>query len=1250
MGLVYRALDEATGDTVAVKVLHPGQTGERFLREAAVLSTLAHPAIVRYVAHGETERGRLYLAMEWLAGRTLSEHLAERPLTIKETLTVAARVASGLAAAHREGVVHRDVKPSNVFVVNGSLADAKLIDFGVARRRLDPHFTEAGLLIGTLAYMSPEQASGDRNPEPASDVFSLGSLLYRAVSGEHPFKGGDATVILAKVLLDEPAPLSRLVPNIPAPFEQLLTDMLHKRPDDRPANAAAVEARLRSMSIGNISEPPPAALGSEERRAVWVALVGGGEPEDTETRELRLSQPELAPNTRAAAMVASHGGSWHVLADGTGVATFFVTETDHGAAAARAAMALVALFGDRPLALSLGLGVVGQRGPIGSALDRAVTTLAGARPGEVRVDAETARVLGPRRTVRTSDGRHRLGSESTPPDTARLFLGRATEFVGRERELVALEALYDECASEPVARAALVLGDAGVGKSRLRYELALRLTEHELPSTVLLGRSDSLSAGNPFGLLRHALRRSAELFDGEPAELSREKLLRRVTRSMGDSDHAREVVAFLGELSGVPFPLSFAEALAPARADATRMGDGIRGAWLDFVAAECGARPLVILLEDLHWGDRPSVNLIDAALAAHPELPLLVIAFARPTVDETLTKPWVERGAQTLRLRPLHRGAATQLSRSVLGASATEETIARIVDLADGNAFFLEELIRTVADGHSELPASVVGMVQNRLDTLPTNARRILRAASVFGMRFWQSGAEHLTGQHHDAAALEELAGRELVSRRPQSAFPGQAEYAFRHSMVREAAYATLTEEDRALGHRMAGEWLERAGEVESLVLAEHYRRGGELPRAAHFYAAAAERALEGHDLTATLERAELALTCGPDAALRGRLRQLAAQAHLWRGEYLQGERAAEEAARLLERGSTSWFSALSDACSCSSSLEHGDALANAAELAADATALDEDARAAQIMCLSRAASGYLKAGRRADAARLVEKMDALCPAVRSLSATAWTHHARSAVAYFAGEQSAFRKELSSALSAFDATGETRAATNTRVNLGFMEMTLGNYETAESLLRQALATTERLGLASVRAYALHNLGHIRAECGAPAEAIALQRQAIAIAERHGEGILEGSARAYLALAACRDGQLSLAETESRRASKILEKIPGLLPLALATLARVLLARGSAAAALAEARRAHDLAGEHGTPEDTESLVALVLAQAQLENGLESDARRTLEHGARSLLRRAERVGEKNVLERVSDNAELLALARAHGAA
>ncbi len=778
MGLVYRAHDEETGDTVAVKVLHPGQTGERFLREAAVLSTLKHPAIVRYVAHGEADLGRLYLAMEWLEGRTLSELLAQRSLTVEEGLTLALRVAAGLAAAHRQGVVHRDVKPSNVFLPEDSLAEAKLIDFGVARHRLDPHFTEAGLLIGTLAYMSPEQASGERNPEPASDVFSLGSTLFRALTGEHPFKGGDATAILAKVLLDEPPPLHEVVAEMAPDFEALIAEMLAKNPLARPQNGAEVEKRLRAVDIWARGAPAPATLGTDEQRAEWIVLVGGGEPEDTETRELRLSQPELAPSVRAASIVLSNGGRWHVLADGTGVASFSASAGDQGAHAVRAAFALSELLPDRPMCLTLGLGVVGRRGPMGAALDRAVRTLAGAAPGEVRLDEETAGALGPRRTSRAPDGRFRLGREARPLDAARLFLGRSTECVGRERELIALEALFDECVSEPVARAALIIGEAGLGKSRLRYELLLRLAEHETQSAVLLGRADSLSAGSPFGLLRHALRRSAELFDGEPIETSREKLRARVSRNVKDTTLAQEVAAYLGELAGVPFDSNATGSLAAARADPTRMGDSIRGAWLDFVGAECGDKPLVIVLEDLHWGDRPSINLIDAALAAHAELPLLVVALARPEVEVTLPKLWAERAVQEIRLRPLHRAAAGRLARSVLGPEIGEETIARIVELAEGNAFFLEELIRAVAEGRSDLPPSVVGVVQARLDELEPDARRLLRAASIFGMRFWQSAVERLTGRERGAESvsllLEELSARELISRRPTAAFPGR--------------------------------------------------------------------------------------------------------------------------------------------------------------------------------------------------------------------------------------------------------------------------------------------------------------------------------------------------------------------------------------------------------------------------------------------------------------------------------------------
>jgi len=148
MGVVYRARDRTSGDVVAVKVLHQDQRPDRFLREAAVLAELSHPAVVRYVAHGVTSKGQVYLAMEWLEATSLSSLIANRRLAFPECLTLLRRVCAGLAIAHQLGVVHRDLKPANILVPDGALAQAKLIDFGIARRRFDPRITERGLLIG----------------------------------------------------------------------------------------------------------------------------------------------------------------------------------------------------------------------------------------------------------------------------------------------------------------------------------------------------------------------------------------------------------------------------------------------------------------------------------------------------------------------------------------------------------------------------------------------------------------------------------------------------------------------------------------------------------------------------------------------------------------------------------------------------------------------------------------------------------------------------------------------------------------------------------------------------------------------------------------------------------------------------------------------------------------------------------------------------------------------------------------------
>ena len=248
MGVVFRGMDRESGGLVAVKVLKGNEGAERFRREVRVLSGLRHPGIVGYLSHGQVQDD-LYLVMEWLEGEDLGTRLAAVEVGIDDAVGVALQIASALAAAHAQGIIHRDIKPSNVFLCDWRLDRAKLLDYGIARLIGSSSFTETGSVVGTPAYMPPEQARGERSLDPSADVYALGALLFHCLTGRPPFEAETLQGLLVSVM-QKPAP--RVGERLPVPpgLDALVSRMLDKDPRRRPPDGEAVLRELSALGRG----------------------------------------------------------------------------------------------------------------------------------------------------------------------------------------------------------------------------------------------------------------------------------------------------------------------------------------------------------------------------------------------------------------------------------------------------------------------------------------------------------------------------------------------------------------------------------------------------------------------------------------------------------------------------------------------------------------------------------------------------------------------------------------------------------------------------------------------------------------------------------------------------------------------------------------------------------------------------------------------------------------------------------------
>jgi serine/threonine-protein kinase len=249
MSEVWCADDEELGRRVAIKLLAPNADTSRFEREARAVASLGHPNVTQLYDYGE-ENGRPYMVLEYLSGGTLEERLRNgKPLPDEQAAAIAGGIAAGLAHAHARGVVHRDLKPANVlFDEEGR---PKLADFGIARMAAgEGTLTEAGTVLGTAAYISPEQAAG-APATAASDVYSFGVMLYRMITGRLPFESSDPMQLVLQHRDASPPPIASLRTDAPASLEATATAALAKDPRDRPGDGSALLAELGIAATGS---------------------------------------------------------------------------------------------------------------------------------------------------------------------------------------------------------------------------------------------------------------------------------------------------------------------------------------------------------------------------------------------------------------------------------------------------------------------------------------------------------------------------------------------------------------------------------------------------------------------------------------------------------------------------------------------------------------------------------------------------------------------------------------------------------------------------------------------------------------------------------------------------------------------------------------------------------------------------------------------------------------------------------------
>lgn len=872
-GVVYKARQHSTGQWVAVKFLRAAAGADeatrtrrhaRFARETHLCAQLHHPHIVRLLDQGQTEGGDLFAVFEFVPGETLRDLLQrEGAMSATQAGVLMGQVLDALVDAHAQGIVHRDLKPLNIMVTQrGDRLHAKVLDFGIGTLASELGAAESGELtlstetLGTPRYNAPEQLRGEP-PTVKSDLYAWGLILLECLTGGPAVHGQTLAEIYHQHLSPNELPLP---PELLAhPLGELLRRVLSKQARDR-GDTTAVYARFRELPLQSL-------VGSfaQEGRGLDSAATTRVATLRTERRQITMLcfSLDLVPHGDAAPSEASVEAMEELLGDqlalchdtclafgghragalGSARLMYFGYPQASDTAARRAASAALELVtrcaqrGRRiearmaarlELRIALHTGVMltrpGQT-PSGLATGVVERLLQGAEPGSIVVSDRAQRLLerhclleAATPKVPMEDGQQaptwHLRAERRADSHAGGALHHAP-LVGRARETAALTKLWRRAAAGG-SGALLLVGEPGLGKSRLTQALCEHVSDDRGNAWVLQCLPEQRhSALHPFlRWLLHQLRLDDAAEPG--ARLQAELARLRVGNA--------ETAVILASWLGLPLP---PEAVEPQHAPQRQRGIVLEA--LQSLLRALSQGPAVLVIEDVHWADPTSRELIDKLLAdGVPNLSLVLTS--RPDSDY---RPQL----QVLRLKGLAPAEAEELLRRMPGVQALAAAdITRLAERSDGNPLFLTELARARLDHASpavaalRIPPSLQEVLAQALDRLGP-AKETAQIAAAIGREFEPTLLAQAAARDEAAVQsdLEQLFLADLVAR--QRRVQGDA-YVFRHALIRDAAYDSLPRLARSQAHERIALALEAQPGSPPGTLAQHFAQAGRYERA----------------------------------------------------------------------------------------------------------------------------------------------------------------------------------------------------------------------------------------------------------------------------------------------------------------------------------------------------------------------------------------------------------------------------------